>query len=249
MSPAPMTAMDICDMCCFVPRSRRLRGIVPANARELKTGALLRHGALGYGRGSPPSINGWTAMAKFKVAVLVGSLRKESFTRKIAKAMIELAPDTLDCQIVEIGALPLYNEDIEPNPPAAWVEFRKAVAPCDAVLFATPEYNRSIPGGLKNAIDVGSRPYGKSVFDGKAGAVISVSPGAYGGFGANHAIRNCFVFLNVFMLQQPEAYIAGVKDLLDESGKLKTEATRTFLTKYMAAFADWTQLIASRKKG
>jgi chromate reductase, NAD(P)H dehydrogenase (quinone) len=188
-------------------------------------------------------------MAKLKVAVLVGSLRKESFTRKVAKAMIELAPDTLDCTIVEIGNLPLYNEDSEANAPAAWVEFRKAVAPCDAVLFATPEYNRSIPGGLKNAIDVGSRPYGKSVYDGKAGAVVSVSPGVIGGFGANHAIRNCFVFLNVLMLQQPEAYIGGAKDLFDQAGKLKVEATKTFLSKYMAAFADWAQLIASRKKG
>lgn len=188
-------------------------------------------------------------MTTFKTAVLVGSLRKESFTRKIAKAMITLAPDTLSCDIVEIGGLPLYNEDVDSNPPAAWKEFRTAVAGADAVLFATPEYNRSIPGGLKNAIDVGSRPYGKSVFDGKAGAVISVSPGAIGGFGANYAVRSTLVFLNVLTLQQPEAYVGGAKDLFDDSGELKAEATRAFLTKFMAAFADWTQLIATRKKG
>ena len=187
-------------------------------------------------------------MTTYKVAFLVGSLRKESFTRKVAKAMIELAPPSLACEIVEIGGLPLYNEDVESDPPAAWKAYRTAVLGADAVVFATPEYNRSIPGGLKNAIDVGSRPYGKSVFDGKAGAVISVSPGAIGGFGANYAVRSTLVFLNVLTLQQPEAYVGGAKDLFDEAGKLKVEATRTFLTKYMAAFADWTQLIASRKK-
>lgn len=163
--------------------------------------------------------------------------------------MIKVAPESLACEIVEIGALPLYNEDVESDPPAAWKEFRTAVAGTDAVLFATPEYNRSIPGGLKNAIDVGSRPYGRSVFDGKAGAVISVSPGSIGGFGANYAVRSTLVFLNVLTLQQPEAYVGGAKDLFDESGNLKTETTRTLLTKFMAAFADWTQLIATRKKG
>lgn len=188
-------------------------------------------------------------MTTFKAAVLVGSLRKDSFTRKVAKAMIKLAPASLACEIVEIGGLPLYNEDIEPNAPAPWKEYRAAVAGADAVLFATPEYNRSIPGGLKNAIDVGSRPYGKSVFDGKAGAVISVSPGAIGGFGANYAVRSTLVFLNVLTLQQPEAYVGGAKDLFDDAGELKVEATRAFLTKYMAAFADWTQLVTTRKKG
>lgn len=181
-----------------------------------------------------------------KIAVLIGSLRKESFTRKIAKQMIKLAPSSLSCTIVEIGDLPLYNEDSEADPPAAWKAFRAALAGVDAILFATPEYNRSIPGGLKNAIDVGSRPYGKSVFDGKAGAVVSVSPGAIGGLGANVAVRNALVFLNVPTLQQPEAYIGNVKDLLDDKGEVKAEATRAFLVKFMAAFADWTALVARR---
>jgi chromate reductase len=116
------------------------------------------------------------------------------------------------------------------------------------VLFVTPEYNRSIPGGLKNAIDVGSRPYGRNAFEGKAGGVVSVTPGAMGGFGANFAVRNAIVFLNVLTMQQPEAYIGNAKDLFDEAGELKVESTRAFLTSFMSAFADWTGLIAARKK-
>lgn len=179
-----------------------------------------------------------------KAAVLVGSLRKESLTRKLAQGLIGLAPETLSCAIVEIGDLPLYNEDGESDPPAAWTAFRRAVAGADAVLFATPEYNRSIPGCLKNAIDVGSRPYGKSAFNGKAGAVISLSPGSMGGFGANVAVRETLVFLNVPTMQQPEAYIGQAKDLFDDGGALKPGSTADFLTKFMAAFADWTRLIA-----
>jgi len=187
-------------------------------------------------------------MQSFKAAALIGSLRRESFTRKIAKAMIKLAPPQLAVEIVEIGDLPLYNEDLEADAPAAWTTFRGAIRDVDAVLFATPEYNRSIPGVLKNAIDVGSRPYGKNVFDGKAGAVVSVSPGAIGGLGANFAVRDALVFLNVPMMQQPEAYIGGVKNLVDQAGEVSAEATRAFLTQFMAAFAEWTALIASRKK-
>jgi chromate reductase len=182
----------------------------------------------------------------FKVVVLIGSLRKESLTRKLTLAMMKLAPPTLACEIVEIGDLPLYNEDLEPNPPQAWLKFRDAVRGSNAVLFATPEYNRSLPGGLKNAIDVGSRPYGKNVFRGKAGAIMSASPGALGGFGSNIAVHNALVSLDVAILPQPETYIGHVKDLLDQHGEIKLDATRTFLTSFMAAFADWTRLIASR---
>jgi chromate reductase len=181
-----------------------------------------------------------------KLVVLVGSLRKESFTRKLTLAMMKLAPPTLACEIVEIGELPLYNEDLEPNPPAAWVKFRDSIRGANAVLFATPEYNRSIPGSLKNAIDVGSRPSGKNAFNRKAGAVISVSPGAIGGFGANMAVHTALVSFNLAMLPVPEAYIGNVKDLLDDAGEIKVDATRTFLTKFMAALADWTRLIATR---
>ena len=176
------------------------------------------------------------------VAVLVGSLRKESFTRKAARALIELAPPELKLEIVEIGSLPFYNQDLETaTPPAEWSAFRDRIRPVDAVLFATPEYNRSVPAVLKNAIDVGSRPYGKSVFDKKPAAVISVSPGAIGGFGANQHLRQSLVFLNMPPLQMPEAYIGGADKLFDESGKLVNPSTREFLRKYMQAFAAWIE--------
>jgi len=163
------------------------------------------------------------------VAVLVGSLRKASFSRKVAKALAAVAPDNLHLEIVEIGQLPPYNEDEETAaPPAAWVAFRDQVRGADAVLFVTPEYNRSVPGFLKNAIDVGSRPYGKSVWSGKPGAVVSVSPGALGAFGANHHLRQSLVFLDVPAMQQPEAYIGGAAGLFDEAGTLTNDATRTF---------------------
>ena len=178
------------------------------------------------------------------IAVLVGSLRKESFNRKMAHALIELAPSELKLEIVEIGQLPLYNEDLETNLPAQWVAFRDRVRPVHGVLFVTPEYNRSVPGVLKNAIDVGSRPYGKSVFDKKPAGIVSVSPGAVGGFGANHHLRQSLVFLNMPPLQQPEAYVAGADKLFDESGRLTNSSTREFLGKYLQAFAAWVEKIA-----
>jgi chromate reductase len=176
-----------------------------------------------------------------KVAVLVGSLRKASLTRKMAKALIDLAPAALSLSIVEIGDLQLYNEDLETDAPQAWVAFREAVHPVDGLLFVTPEYNRSVPGGLKNAIDVGSRPYGKSVWSGKPGAVVSVSPGAIGAFGANHHLRQSLVFLDVPTMQQPEAYIGGAATLFDEQGGIANEASKTFLARFMASFAAWVE--------
>ena len=178
-------------------------------------------------------------MATPRIAVLVGSLRKDSFTRKIAKALMALAPDGWDCRIVEIGDLPLYNEDSEKDAPAAWTRFREAVRGCDAVLFATPEYNRSIPGCLKNALDVGSRPQGKSVWSGLPAGVVSVTPYKLGAFGANQALRQTFVFLDMPVMQQPEAYIGGAGELFDKKGKLTSKETREFLAKFMMAFARW----------
>jgi chromate reductase, NAD(P)H dehydrogenase (quinone) len=175
----------------------------------------------------------------YDVAVFVGSLRKDSFTRKVAHALVGLAPSSLKLNIVEIGQLPLYNQDEEENPPSTWASFRKRVREADAVLFVTPEYNRSVPGVMKNALDVASRPYGKSAWDGKPGAVISVSPGVLGGFGANHHLRQSLVFLNVPVMQQPEAYIGGVAELFDTNGKLTNEGTRNFLSKILEAFAAW----------
>ena len=179
-------------------------------------------------------------VATRNVAVLVGSLRKGSYNRMMAKALASLAGSDLKLEIVEIGDLPLYNEDIEADgPPASWTGFRKAVAAADAVLFVTPEYNRSVPAALKNAIDVGSRPYGHSAWNGKPGAIISVSPGAIGGFGANHHLRQSLVFLNMPVLQQPEMYLSRIEDSIDEHGKLTGENTLSFLGGFVDAFAAW----------
>jgi chromate reductase len=177
------------------------------------------------------------------VAVLVGSLRKESFNRKMAHAVAQLVPPTLKLEIVEIRQLPLYNQDDDANPPPNSAAFKARIQKADAVLFVTPEYNRSVPGVLKNAIDIASRPYGKSAWDGKPGAVISVSPGAIGGFGANHALRQSLVFLNVPTLQQPEAYIGNAATLFDPAGKLINDATREFLQKFGQAYAAWVERI------
>lgn len=180
-----------------------------------------------------------------KIAVVVGSLRKESFSRKLAKQLIKLSPDTLALEIIEIGDLPLYNEDKETaNPPAEWTTFRDHVKKLDGVLFVTPEYNRSVSGVLKNAIDVGSRPYGKSCWEGKPGAVLSSSPGAIGGFGANQHLRQSLVFLNVPCMQMPEAYISNVAKLFDDKGELINDDTKGFLKKFMDAYDKWVATIS-----
>jgi chromate reductase len=175
------------------------------------------------------------------VAVLVGSLRKGAFSRMTAHALAALTPAGLKLTIVEIGQLPLYNQDDDAAPPAAWVAFRAAVKAADAVLFVTPEYNRSVPAALKNAIDVGSRPYGQSVWSGKPGAVVSISPGGIGGFGANHHLRQSMVFLNVPMMQQPEAYVGGIAGVFDEAGDVTNEGTKGFFKSFMEAFAVWVE--------
>jgi chromate reductase len=178
-------------------------------------------------------------MAK-RVAVLIGSLRKDSLNRKLANALEGIAPSSLSLEEVPIRDLPLYDSDLEgASVPPAWTTFRQQVKAADAVLFVTPEYNRSIPGGLKNAIDVGSRPYGSSVWTGKPGAVIGVSPGALGAFGANHAVRQTFVFLDVLPMQQPEAYIGNAAKLFADDGSIAVTETRDFMVKYLDAFAKW----------
>jgi chromate reductase len=179
------------------------------------------------------------------VAVFVGSLRREAFSRRLALALAAIAPPSLRLSIVEIGNLPLYNPDEETAPPAAWLTFRQRVKAADAVLFVTPEYNRSVPAALKNALDVASRPYGQSAWNGKPGAVVSVSPGALGGFGANHHLRQSLVFLNVPAMQQPEAYLGGAADLFDEAGGIARPGTREFLQKFMQSFAAWVSTNAS----
>jgi chromate reductase len=152
-----------------------------------------------------------------------------------------MAPASLKMEIVEIGHLPLFNQDFEANPPQAVTEFKQRIQAADAVLFVTPEYNRSVPGALKNAIDVGSRPYGQSAWNGKPGAVISVSPGAIGGFGANHHLRQSMVFLNVPMMQQPEAYIGNAANLFDDKGNIANDSTRDFMQKFLQSFSQWIE--------
>jgi chromate reductase len=177
--------------------------------------------------------------AKHDVAVLVGSLRANSYSARLAEALIAVAPDTLNFHRIGIANLPLYNQDLDDNPPAPYTDFRHAIASSGAVLFVSPEYNRSIPGGLKNAIDVGSRPAGKNVFNGKPAAVVTQTPGAIGGFGANHALRQALVFLNMPTLQQPEAYIGHSDKIFAEDGSITDEGTKVFLAKIMHAFSDW----------
>jgi len=176
----------------------------------------------------------------YNVAVLVGSLRKASINRKIALALADLAASNLKLEIVEIGDLPLYNDDIDVSPPAAYTAFRQKIGAADALLFVTPEYNRSVPAPLKNAIDVGSRPYGQSCLSGKPGAVISASPGAMGGFGANHHLRQSLVFLDVPCMQQPEAYLSGAGTAFDEAGNL-ADSVRPFLQKFIDAYGKWVE--------
>lgn len=176
------------------------------------------------------------------VAVLVGSLRQASLTRKAAHALMGLAPEKLQFNEIPIGDLALYNEELETeSPPASWVRFRQRMKAADAVLFATPEYNRSVPGALKNAIDVGSRPVQDSVFKSKPAAVMSVSPGALGGFGANHHLRQSLVFLDMPVLQQPELYLARVDTLVDDRGQIASEDTKKLLQKFVEAFAAWIE--------
>lgn len=178
-------------------------------------------------------------MSKKKIAVLVGSLRKESINRKIANELIKLAPESLEMEIVEIGQLAHYNEDLDANPPAEWVTFREKIGAADGFLFLTPEYNRSISGVMKNALDVASRPYGQNKWGGKPGAIVSSSMSLLGGEGANLMLRQPMVFLNVYIMQQPEAYIGNSWELFDEQNNLKNEDTRTFLQNWVNAFAEW----------
>ncbi|HEX2804213.1 MAG TPA: NADPH-dependent FMN reductase [Sphingomicrobium sp.] len=180
----------------------------------------------------------------YKIAILVGSLREDSINRKIARSICAFRDDNLDCEMVEIGNLPLYNQDSDANPPPEYVKFRDQIRAADGVLFVTPEYNRSVPGVLKNAIDIGSRPYGQSVFDKKPAAIITASPGAIGGFGANHHLRQSCVFLNMPMMLQPEAYLGNVSDdSFDESGCLKEGPLKDVVIKLSHAFSDWVEMI------
>lgn len=188
-------------------------------------------------------------MNTYHIGIIVGSLRKQSYNKKIAAFILEQASHKFNYHIIEIGDLPLYNQDFddEGNPPESYIRFRKEIAGLDAVLFITPEYNRSVPAVLKNAIDVGSRPYGKNKWDGKPGAIISSSTGVYGAFGANHHIRQSLVFVNIYPMQQPEAYLGNIKDCIGENGKIELQKTKDFLLSFKKAFEQWVIRIVHTK--
>ncbi|WP_172331041.1 NADPH-dependent FMN reductase [Mangrovicoccus sp. HB161399] len=181
----------------------------------------------------------------YDIAVLVGSLRAGSYNRMLAQALAGLSPAGMNFRFVEIGDLPLYNSDLDTDaPPAAWTRFRGEMRGADGVLFVTPEYNRSVPGALKNALDVGSRPMGESVWKGKPAAIVTGSPGAIGGFGANHHLRQPLVFLDMPLMQQPEAYIGNVAKLFAQDGSVASDGTRDFLKSIAEAFAAWVAKFA-----
>jgi len=183
----------------------------------------------------------------FDVGVLVGSLRKQSWSRKLALALRDTAPPTLALEIIEIGAMSMYNFDDEPDPPPAWLDFRNRIRALDALLVVTPEYNRSIPSVLKNAIDVGSRPKGQSAFAGKPAAVISISPGAMGGYGANQHVRQSLACLDVAIMPFPEAYIGGIDRAFGDDGRIAVDSTRAFLDGFMRTFASWVEKLAAER--
>jgi chromate reductase, NAD(P)H dehydrogenase (quinone) len=182
-------------------------------------------------------------MAERSIAVVVGSIRRDSLNRKLALELERLAPAGLSFAHAGIDTLPLYNQDLDEAPPAAWEAFRAAIRAADAILFVTPEYNRSIPGVLKNAIDVGSRPYGHSVWAKKPGAIVTASPGAMGGFGSNHHLRQSCVFLDMPIMPQPEAYLGHAGGFFGEDGRLTDPKLEGFVGSFMAAFADWIEKI------
>ena len=182
---------------------------------------------------------------ELRIGVIVGSLRAGSYSRRVANALMERAPENWVCEPIEIGTLPLYNEDLDADPPQSWVRFQDAVRASDALLFVTPEYNRSVPGVLKNATDIGSRPAGNNAFAGKPAAVVSVSPYAGGGMAANHALRQSFVYLDLAVMQQPEAYIRKADKLVDAHGKVAGPDADAMLSRFMQAFAAWVARVGT----
>ncbi|SHF69992.1 NAD(P)H-dependent FMN reductase [Modicisalibacter ilicicola DSM 19980] len=178
-----------------------------------------------------------------RIAVIVGSLRKESFNRKAANGLIALAPDSLELEIVEIGDLPLYNQDFDDDPPEPYSPFRDKIQAADGYIFVTPEHNRSMPAAMKNALDIATRPPSGNVWSGKPGAVISASPSLQGGFGASHHLRQTLVNLNVLCMPQPEVYLSQANELFDDRGQ-PTERCRGFLQKFLDGYEKWVGKMA-----
>lgn len=178
-----------------------------------------------------------------KIGLIVGSLRKKSFTDAVARQAAERLPEGYSFEKIEIGDLPLYNQDLDDNDnaPKIWTDFREKIKGFDAFIFGTPEFNRSVPGVLKNALDIGSRPYGQNVWNGKPALIISVSPGAISAFGANHHLRQSLVFLNVPVVAQPEVYIGNVTNILDDDLNITNQGTLDFLKSAVETLADWVK--------
>jgi chromate reductase len=173
------------------------------------------------------------------IAVFVGSLRAASLNRRLALALVRLLGERAECRMVDIGTLPHYSEDEEQAPPASVIAFRRAVQEADAFLFVTPEYNRSVPGVLKNAIDQGSRPKGQSVWKGKPAGILGCSPGALGACMAQQHLRNILAAVDVAVMGQPEAYIQAGPDLLQADGEMRDERVNQFLSAWCDAFLHW----------
>jgi chromate reductase len=180
-------------------------------------------------------------MTTHPIVTIVGSLRKESFSLKIAKAMAKLAPASLKLDVTTLNDISFFNQDLEAAPPADWLAFRDKLQRSNGVLFITPEYNRSIPGALKNAIDVASRPYGKSSFLGKPVGIVSNSPGPLGGVSAAKQLQNILPGIAGVIMGQPEIYLNGVGDAFDDKGELAKEALQKVLQQYLEAFAAFVE--------
>ena len=178
-------------------------------------------------------------MAKFKVAVIVGSLRKDSMNLKLGKALTKLGQDKFEAKFLQIGDLPLFNQDLEANFPEQATRLKNDITSADAILFVTPEYNRGVPGPLKNAIDWCSRPYGKNAFDGKAAAICGASPGAIGTACSQSSLKPTLSYLNLALMGQPELYLHFTDGLIDGEGNVTNENTKKFLQKFVDSFAAW----------
>lgn len=180
-------------------------------------------------------------MSKKTIGIVVGSLRKDSYSKSVANYVASIIAEEYQVKFIDLKDVDMFNQDLENNPPASWVSLREEVKSSDAYLFFTPEYNRSIPAVLKNALDVASRPYGQSVWAKKPGGVVSVSMGNIAGFGANHHLRQILSFLDVYAMQQPEAYIGNAMAIIDGNGNLIDESTKNFLKAYVDAFTAWVE--------
>jgi chromate reductase len=182
-------------------------------------------------------------MANIHIGILTGSLRRDSYCKKLGLYIGKLLPEDFTARWIDLGGLPLYNQDYDDdgNPPREWQDFRREIKNLDGFLFVTPEYNRSITAVLKNALDVASRPFGQNAWDGKPGAVVSITPGKLGAFGANHQLRQPMVFLNIPLLQQPEVYLSNAAELFNDQGEITSQGTQDFLQTFAAAFARWVR--------